>query len=182
MLLEMLPLLKGWEDYAFDQDNPITIPPNSTHKIVQATSPGWLYAFSITVTGSNDVTFLLKWYEPKSGTWKTASIKPYDLVSMGLDMPNDSGPWVSNWDTTTGTYTVLFTPATPLPFFASDAKPRHILVKTKDEPVVVLGYSQEAFVIYDKELFMKSLRELMKTGLSIKVEPEFRLEGLEGVE
>ncbi len=168
-MFELLPLLKGWEDYAFDQDTPITVPPNSTHMIVQATKPGWLYAFQIAVTGSNDVSFILKWFEPKTSKWKTATIKPYDLLTLGMDMPNDSGPLLSSWDTTTGSYTVMFTPATPLPFYASESKPRQIIVKTGDEPVEVLGYSQEAFVIYDRDLFIKSLREVLGENIEIGI-------------
>ena len=157
-MFEWLPLLRGWRDFAKDLDRPIVIGPNDSYTLEQVREPGWLYSFAITVTG--EVTFVLKWFDPYYNTYKTATIDPKNLLELGFDTPNDAGPWVSQWDTATNTYTVCFTPATPLPVYASQKHPRFIIVNAGATGATILGYSQEAIVIYDREAFLESFREL----------------------
>ena len=157
-MFEWLPLLRGWRDFAKDLDRPIVISPNQQYQLEQVREPGWLYSFSISVTG--EATFILKWYDPQSSTYKSASIDPKNLLELGFDTPNDAGPWISYWDENTNTYTVNFTPATPLPVYATQNHPRYIIVQAGEKGATILGYSQEAIVIYDREAFLESFREL----------------------
>lgn len=159
-LFELLPLLDGWKPVPIEHTTPLTVQAYDKTRIIQADKPGWICEFSVTVTGSNDVSILLEWYDPEKHDDVGKTVYPKALVEAGLDSPNNSCPWVSDWDFDTGTYTLMFTPATPFPVRASSDHPKHVVVQAAGEPVKVVSYYQISIVIYDRAKFIESLKSL----------------------
>jgi len=161
MLVDALPLLDGWRDIGYEILEPITIKKGTEYNLYTVSYPGWLYSLQVTVSGDDDVIFVIDWYDPIKGL-KMAQINPLKLISLGFTEPNPSAPYVSYYDIYKSEYTIAFTPAMPLPFKASPDKPRSVYVKAVSNDVTITDYSQEGFVIYDKSKFINSLNKIYK--------------------
>jgi len=180
VLLELLPLLKGWKEFSKDVDTPITIPKGESYVITETIYPGWLCSCQISLTGSPDAEFILERYDPKEG-FKRATIKPSSLLILGFDTPNPSGLYLSEWDETRQFYCIAFTPANPLPFWSSEGKPCRIVLKApKNTEIILNGYTQVAYVIVDRKEFVESLREILAPEIKAEIRGEMEKLGLIG--
>lgn len=173
MLIELLPLLDGWKDIAKDLPQPVKVKKGSPYVLDKVTYPGWIYSIQVTVTGDPEVILRISWYDPIKGPMK-AEIQPASLLALGFDEPNDSAPYIANWDDSTATYTIAFTPSLPLPFKASPKMPRVVAVEGVTNDIEITAFSQEGFAIYDMPAFLESLRRILtpETAQSIMREAE----------
>jgi len=162
----LLPILDGWTDNGFKIDRPVNIQKGSQFQLEQFKFPGLLYSFDVSVKG--DVLFILKWWDRRERRYKSAEVDPKTLLESGYDEPNAAAPWVVNFDEVNNVYEVAFTPATPLPIYASQDHPRYLISKAVDSDITILGYTQEAIIIYDRDAYVNSLREIISPFSTLK--------------
>ena len=165
-IIDVLPLLDGWDYAAIDLDHIIYLKKGESKTISSVVYPGWLYAIQVCVRGNPTIS--IKWYSRRKKKYVGVTMVPSDLLNLGYDSENDSGPYISNYDPYNEIYTVAFTPATPLPFFASQSYPKKVVIEATESDVEILNASQVAFVVYDKKAFTESIKELYANSI-IKV-------------
>ena len=179
MLVEFLPLLRGWRDFSIDIDKPVTIAPGNKYVLAESIHPGWLLSLQVSITGSPDAEFIIERYDMKEGL-KRATIKPSSLLTLGLDLPNSSGLYLSEWDETRQFCCIAFTPSRPLPFWAEERRPIRIVLKApKDTAIVLNGYTQVAFEIVDRKEFVESLREILAPEIKAEIKAELEKLGFD---
>lgn len=150
-ILNVLPLLKGWEFAGSKQKKEAITEKKS---LVKVGEKGYLLWSICSVNDSkaelsfdHDETLL-------SITLLTAN----DIYGVGLVMPNPLGLWVSRFDVVTEVFVIAFTPTAPWPY----AKSLDITLKpTLEKPNLQLHSFDHSIVkIVDEALFKQGLRDI----------------------
>ena len=181
MLYQLLPLLDGWKDISKKSITSITIRARSSYKLAEIRNPGWITGLFLRYSGSPDAELAIELYDPFEG-YRKISTTASELLDLGFDMPNPSSMYLAHYDLDTDDYCIAFTPASPLPFYATKTRESKItLTAPKDSSIVFRQYNQAAIAIIDINRFISSVQKVLALKLPKveKVEITREIVGLE---
>jgi len=178
MLYQLLPLLDGWKDISKKSVTSVTIRARNTYKLAEIRNPGWLMGMFLRYSGSPDAKISIEMYDPFEG-YREIENSPSELLDLGFDMPNPSSMYLAYYDLDTNYYCIAFTPASPLPFYATKTRESKItLTAPSDSDIVLRQYNQAAVAIIDVDRFISSVQKVLALKLP-KVEVTREIAGLE---
>jgi len=161
MLYQLLPLLDGWKDLSKKSITSVDIKAGNSYKLSEISSPGWILGLFVRYIGSPDATLAMELYDPFEGYRKiTTSVS--ELLELGLDMPNPSSMYLAYYDLDENHYCIAFTPASPMPFYATRTRTSRItLVAPRDGDIKLKLYSQSVIGIVDLDRFIDSVKRVL---------------------
>ncbi|MEM1868555.1 MAG: hypothetical protein QXU90_00375 [Acidilobaceae archaeon] len=158
MIQDILPLLDGWSYSILGKTTPFIVPRGTEKVIDESKKPGWIVT-AICTLDNPDATFIVTGYDSYRGYIENA-VTPRTLKDGGAVYPNPFGLWVSRYDDTEKRYTIAFTPDDWLPFTTG----YKIAIRAPmNSDVTVYRYDHVLILIYDREAFIRSLREVLGT-------------------
>lgn len=162
-LMEILPLLKGWEDefdYVLNKvvqpGKKFIVPLKGRWKV-----PGW---FRNALLVSNNPYVILE-----SNIWqKPFSVTPYFLNLWGVAMGPSGLTWVTKYDAVNNIYTILFEPQPtekfqPGTWFIMIAPDKNPLTGVPITTPTVMTVFWHVVKIMDEKKFRRSLKEVLGT-------------------
>lgn len=155
-LYSYLPLLKGWAYSTKDVDYPFTVPKGETKVMEEAERDGWFIAGMCSLSDPN-AEFAVLSYDPYKG-FVESTLRPVALKEAGLTAPNPTGMWCSRYDDTAGVYVVCYMPTFWMPFIS---RYKLSIKASKDKDLTVYNYAHVLAVIENRDLFIKSLQEVL---------------------
>jgi len=165
MLYQLLPLLDGWKDISKKSITSVTIRARSTYKLSEISNPGWIMGLFLRYSGSPDAELAIELYDPFEG-YRKISTTASELLDLGFDMPNPSSMYLANYDLDTDYYCIAFTPASPLPFYATKTRESKItLTAPSDSDITLRQYNQAAIAITDIDRFISSVQKVLALKL-----------------
>ena len=165
MLYQLLPLLDGWKDISKKSVTSVTIKARNTYKLAEIRNPGWLMGMFLRYSGSPDAKISIEMYDPFEGYRKIEN-SAGELLDLGFDMPNPSSMYLAYYDLDTNYYCIAFTPASPLPFYATRTRESKItLTAPSDSNIVLRQYNQAAVATVDVSRFISSVQKVLALKL-----------------
>ena len=173
MLYQLLPLLNGWKDISRKSTTSVTIKAKNTYKLAELRNPGWLTRMFLRYSGSPDAKISIDVYDPFEGYRKIEN-SAGELLDLGFDMPNASSMYLAYYDLDTNCYCIAFTPASPLPFYATRTRESKItLAAPKESDIILEQYGYAAVAIVDVTGFISSVQKVLALKLpEVKVTRE----------
>jgi len=165
MLYQLLPLLDGWKDISKKSVTSVTIRARNTYKLAEIRNPGWLMGMFLRYSGSPDAEIAIELYDPFEG-YRKIDTSASELLDLGFDMPNPSSMYLAYYDLDTNYYCIAFTPASPLPFYATKTRESKItLTAPSDSDIVLRQYNQAAIAVTDIDRFISSVQKVLALKL-----------------
>lgn len=160
--LDMLPLLRGWVIEADVNTKELEISAGETKELVTINMSGWL-VWAHVLFSSPYAVFRIS-TTTERGLYRMTDLQAYIPYQLGLAAPPSGlGVWVSRYDTVNNRYGVCWGPSSPMPFRSPTPRDVGAAVEVYNPlpiPITMYQYSYITYCIRDKEMFIKSLREL----------------------
>lgn len=150
MLIQFLPLLRGWEDDFVKKEG--TIGAGEYEEIQEIKYPSWIDYTIVKMDRSDSRLDFRPTYQP--GGWERFRFTPEDLYEKGLTRAGPHGFWVPRYDTTEDVY-VIVAARTP-PQYTNQA----ITVAISAIEETVYEYESLSILITDMDEFKMSLAEV----------------------
>jgi len=150
MLIQLLPLLRGWEDDFVKKDG--TIEAGGFEEIQTIEYPSWIDYAIVKMDKRDSRLSFRPTYAP--GGWERFRFTPEDLYDRGLTRAGPHGFWTPRYDTTEDVY-VIVAARTP-PQYTNQA----ITVAISAIEETVYEYESLSILITDMDEFKMSLAEV----------------------